>query len=176
MTMTAGDEGGQVSFGLDDDDGGDGGGDDDGGGGDGQEIPEDADILDAHNQVRRNASPTPDPPLPDLEWDGELAASAEAWANRCVFEHSDGNVGENIYASTAPSEGAAAVMSWASEVSDYDYDSNTCTRVCGHYTQIVWRDSVRLGCGFADCDKPGRAGRTGTHVGLPVRSAGELHR
>lgn len=43
-----------------------------------------------------------------------------------------------------------------------DYDSNTCSpgtcscisfqcNACGHYTQVVWRDSERLGCGVGDC-------------------------
>ncbi len=48
------------------------------------------------------------------------------------------------------------VQAWTSEVAWYDYDSNTCSapagQSCGHYTQIVWADSLRIGCGRALCD------------------------
>ena len=42
---------------------------------------------------------------------------------------------------------------WVAEKNDYDYPSNTCAagKVCGHYTQVVWRNSVNLGCGRVQC-------------------------
>jgi hypothetical protein len=66
-----------------------------------------------------------------------------------VFEHS--GIGENLYASTAPQAPSCVVESWASEAEFYDYGSNSCSGVCGHYTQIVWRDTERLGCAFTNC-------------------------
>ena len=81
-----------------------------------------------------------------------MATFAQTYADNCVFEHSssadrmslvDGVswVGENLYITSARQyEGVArdAIQSWYNEKSDYDYDSNTCTpgRVCGHYTQV----------------------------------------
>ena len=46
---------------------------------------------------------------------------------------------------------------WASEAADYAYATNSCAdgKVCGHYTQVVWRDSLRLGCGMVRCDGAG---------------------
>jgi hypothetical protein len=58
--------------------------------------------------------------------------------------------GENLFgirgASATPDQ---VVGNWASESGDYDYAANSCHRVCGHYTQIVWRDSKLVGCGVA---------------------------
>ena len=105
-----------------------------------------------HNTARANASPTPSPALPEMTWDSALAETAQAWADRCVFEHSSNQYGENLYASTNQSDAATAVNAWVREVEDYDYESNQCSGVCGHYTQVVWRDSTRLGCAYADCD------------------------
>ena len=63
--------------------------------------------------------------------------------------------GENLYKITggriAPSN---VVEQWAAEARDYQYKSNTCRGVCGHYTQIVWRNTKRVGCAVA------RSGRT----------------
>ena len=109
-------------------------------------------VVSAHNQVRLNAQPIPDPALPPMEWDDGLAAVAQDWADRCDFNHSSNQYGENLYVSTAQNPGTRAVEAWADEIHDYDYYSNTCTAVCGHYTQIVWRESVRVGCAYADCD------------------------
>ncbi len=46
------------------------------------------------------------------------------------------------------------MVAWASEDVDYDYASNTCNagKVCGHYTQLVWRDSTGVGCASRVCN------------------------
>lgn len=112
-------------------------------------------MVAAHNEVRQNASPTPSSPLPDMVWSDELTALSQEWADGCVFEHDQNNQrhGENLYVASWQADGPEAVVSWAEEVADYDYNSNSCTpnRMCGHYTQIVWRDSTEVGCAFKDC-------------------------
>jgi uncharacterized protein YkwD len=110
----------------------------------------------AHNAVRAAAVPTPVPPLAPLSWSDPAAKVAHDWAAQCNFGHSftDG-YGENIYASTATGDGIGeAVAAWASESSDYDYASNGCAagRVCGHYTQLVWRESSEVGCASQVCE------------------------
>ena len=52
---------------------------------------------------------------------------------------------------------AEAVKMWVDEEIDYDYNSNTCApgKECRHYTQVVWRDSVRLGCARVVCNTGG---------------------
>ena len=116
----------------------------------------------AQNTVRANASPTPVPPLDPFCWSSTVASTAQAWANGCQFAHNPAlgslNYGENIYAtafSGSPPPGynppIDAVNSWASEAADYDYSTNSCSGVCGHYTQLVWRSSERVGCGLTNC-------------------------
>ncbi len=152
-----GDTGGAV-------DGGDApgdGGDDSGTAGSGDADPLGA--ASAHNAVRQAVSPAADPPLPDLTWGDDLAAVAQTVADTCVFEHSGNDFGENLYAGTGTPTIQDAVDAWASEVADYDYDSNGCSGVCGHYTQIVWRDTTRVGCAFADCETLQGAGFGGRY-------------
>ena len=110
--------------------------------------------VSAHNTVRAMAQPAPSPALPDVVWDPQVAAVAQAWADRCVFEHSDSPYGENLYIGSGTPSAAEAIQAWADEASMYDYDTGGCSGVCGHYTQLVWRDTARIGCGFADCDAP----------------------
>lgn len=41
-----------------------------------------------------------------------------------------------------------AVMYWANEVQSYDFTRDTCISgaVCGHFTQIIWSSTRRIGC------------------------------
>lgn len=106
----------------------------------------------AHNAARAAVTPAASPTIPPLVWSSEVAQTAQAWAERCKFEHSGGKYGENIYASAGKSASPADVVeSWVSEAKNYDYAANSCSDVCGHYTQVVWRKSERLGCGMANC-------------------------
>jgi len=122
--------------------------------------------LTPHNQVRAGTfpgvtvSPAPTPALPALTWSASAAAVAQAWANGCVYQHnagrgSDGVArGENIAASSPDLwDEAGVVEAWASEWGNYTYSSNTCAsgKVCGHYTQLVWRSTLRVGCGYKRC-------------------------
>src|SRR5262245_13379080 len=112
-------------------------------------------VTAAHNAVRAEAQPVPSPPLPPLCYSSTVQQTAQAWANGCTWKHNPGRgfLGENIAAFSSSLSNAAldAVDLWAGEAADYDYASNRCSGVCGHYTQIVWRSSQRLGCGVAVC-------------------------
>ncbi len=111
-------------------------------------------ITAAHNGVRANVTPAATPAIPPLTWSTTVAATAQAWADRCSFEHSGGKYGENIYAAAGKdSSPQDVVASWASEAEQYDYAANRCSGTCGHYTQVVWRNSSKLGCGVAKCTK-----------------------
>ena len=111
-------------------------------------------IVAAHNAVRAAVSPAPATPLPQMQWSEEDAAVARAYAAKCVFAHNAqrGQRGENIYASggtgKTPND---VVQNWASESKNYTYATNQCSGVCGHYTQVVWRESVKLGCAAQKC-------------------------
>ena len=109
-------------------------------------------ITAAHNAARAAVSPAASPAIPNLVWSKTVASAAQTWADRCKFEHSGGKYGENIYASGGKDVNAADVIgSWVGEAKDYDYASNKCSGVCGHYTQVVWRKSTQLGCAAAKC-------------------------
>ena len=74
---------------------------------------------------------------------------AQRWADRCVFEYGFEenispyeSVGQNLWLRTGdpnkPSSGVVATDDWHDEIKYYYYDSDTCTNVCGHYTQVGW--------------------------------------
>ena len=69
--------------------------------------------LTKHNTVRAQHDAAP------LGYSQDLAAKAQEWANRCVFEHSNGNLGdygENLAAGTGDGYGISqAVDSWTEE-------------------------------------------------------------
>lgn len=139
------------------DGGGGGGGGGTGGGGGGPVDGEPTDlkgITAAHNVVRSAHG------VVDIAWDNELAAVSQAWADRCDWGHNPGRsenypgyVGENIYGASFTPSGDGVVESWASEEADYDYANNSCAsgKACGHYTQVVWAKSLKLGCAIASC-------------------------
>lgn len=117
------------------------------------------DMLDAHNAVRAAAkNPTPSPALEPLTWDTQAEGVAKAWAANCDFSHNAnrGNLGENIAAATPNYWDTKGVVNdWAAEAADYNYANNTCAQgeQCGHYTQIVWRNTKRVGCASQVCTK-----------------------
>jgi uncharacterized protein YkwD len=117
-------------------------------------------MISAHNSARISATPTPNPALPLLTWSATVAATAQAWADQCRFEHNPNlrslNLGENIAAATPNTlTTMGVVQGWASESDYYDYGTNSCApgKVCGHYTQLVWSNTTQVGCATALCTK-----------------------
>jgi uncharacterized protein YkwD len=136
------------------------------------EPPELTGITAAHNTVRAMVDTTgiAAGPLPPMVWDSAIAAHAKAWAEMCIDMDGNGLVdhsssayrqqgtsgfsylGENIFASSAsPASATQAVQVWAQEKANFTYPSG-CSGVCGHYTQVVWRDSTHLGCANITCN------------------------
>ncbi|KAG9134878.1 hypothetical protein Leryth_001210 [Lithospermum erythrorhizon] len=70
------------------------------------------------------------------------------------MEHSNGPYGENVYwgsdTSFSPFHCAEA---WVDEKKLYNYETNSCNpgQDCGHYTQIVWKNTLKVGCGKTVC-------------------------
>ncbi|XP_022925422.1 pathogenesis-related protein 1A-like [Cucurbita moschata] len=116
----------------------------------GQDLPQD--YVDAHNVVRAQVGVEP------IQWDQELANYATQYANKrrsdCLLLHSHGPYGENLAMSIGEMSGIEAVQMWVDEEQFYDYDSNTCVddEMCSHYTQVVWRNSMRVGCAKVSCN------------------------
>jgi hypothetical protein len=147
-----------------------GGGDDDDGAGPDADIPEGHcgdpvsdsrmdGMVEAHNVVRATATPAPDPALPPVCWSAALEAAAQEWASNCIMAHDpDSSQGENWAAWSAANDRTSQqiVGMWVDdEGPDYDYDAHTCNGGdalgCGHYTQIVWRDTAEIGCALQVC-------------------------
>ncbi|KAI5661247.1 hypothetical protein M9H77_20570 [Catharanthus roseus] len=110
------------------------------------------DYLDAHNAARARVGVGP------MRWDNRLAAYALDYANkqkgRCPnLIHSRGPYGENLAAGSGDFSGKQAVDMWVAERRYYHHGSNSCRGgECRHYTQVVWRNSVRLGCARVRCN------------------------
>jgi pathogenesis-related protein 1 len=107
----------------------------------------------AHNAARAAVQPAATPALPTVSWSATIAASAQAFTTNCVFADTTDAYGSNAFAGTGKSTPEEVVASWVGEDAYYDYASNSCEagQQCGHYTQVVWRDSVQIGCGMTNC-------------------------
>ncbi|KAI3445853.1 hypothetical protein Pfo_002518 [Paulownia fortunei] len=116
----------------------------------GQNSPQD--YLNAHNEARAQVGVGP------MTWDEKVAAFARNYANQrigdCNLVHSSNSpYGENLAEGTGDFTGPAAVDVWVGEKPNYNYSNNSCVREqCLHYTQVVWRNSVRLGCARVRCN------------------------
>lgn len=103
-------------------------------------------LLEPQNEVRAAVGEQP------LLWSDRLADVALDWADRLLasgqFQHRPADpFGENLYemigGTASPQQVIAA---WADEARSYDVRTNTCTAMCGHYTQIVWAATREVGC------------------------------
>ncbi|KAH9524798.1 hypothetical protein Btru_027855 [Bulinus truncatus] len=105
------------------------------------------------HQCGLNASPASTP-----VWNSSLSVSAGAYGSNCVWKHSKGKYGENLFASSPSSSNhtrlaVSAVSSWVSEkkVADKNWKCMTGSPTCGHYTQVVWRKTTSVGCSIIHC-------------------------
>ena len=103
-------------------------------------------ILAEHNRYRAKHC------APDLVWDDKLEKMAQAWADRCEFEHSRTKYGENLAAGTHGALPAERVVEmWYEEIAGYDFKRGGFSMETGHFTQVVWKGTTRLGCAMAAC-------------------------
>lgn len=134
----------------------------------------------AHNQKRALVDATP--PLGELVWDTEIATFAQGYADqlaqRCSNQlmHNNSDYGENLAAFFSFGGGGSGligspeqvVTNWYNEIDCWTYGTIRGTEVCdmactsamrsngcGHYTQVAWRGTERVGCGVASCNNGG---------------------
>jgi uncharacterized protein YkwD len=101
-------------------------------------------MLDMHNYYRARHC------TPPLTWSPEVAAAAQRWANRCIYDHDrDNPLGENLAWGTQLSA-REAVNLWYEEIGEYNY-SAPGFGPAGHFTQLIWRGSKQVGCARAIC-------------------------
>jgi pathogenesis-related protein 1 len=118
------------------------------------------DALDMHNNARKAVNVSP------LEWSVELAKYAQEWAdflandNNCQLAHRGSmgknprNAGENIFLGSGRIFDALyASKDWYSEIKNYDHSQSAEMgyQMAGHYTQMVWSKTKKLGIGMATC-------------------------
>lgn len=133
--------------------------------------------LNAHNTLRQLHTSTP-----NLEWDNDLAAKAQVYAEtlrdinkystktQLIHENPSGGMGENLYWRDNKKLGtcAGASLSWYNEIDDYSYDtaSSINGKAIGHFTQVVWKGTMKFGVGIATMDsrKYSQYGNTETFI------------
>ncbi|PIO60414.1 SCP-like protein, partial [Teladorsagia circumcincta] len=100
-----------------------------------------------------------------VSYDCEVEANMMSWAKRCVFEHSPSSErhkwGQNLYMSSETGgnkaeAAAAAVDSWFHELAEshVPHRNRFTKRILyklGHYTQVVWQSSNKIGCAVEWC-------------------------
>ena len=115
--------------------------------------------VEAHNRERRQHG------VGDLSWDPKLTALAEQWAHHLcrggksppMLQHRPaGGAGENLWEAVTTENTrytvTDAVKSWAGEQRYYNERSGRCQGgTCGHYTQLVWRNTKQVGCAIKSC-------------------------
>ncbi|XP_063783505.1 GLIPR1-like protein 1 isoform X2 [Pseudophryne corroboree] len=123
--------------------------------------------LEAHNLIRSKVTPTASN-MKYMTWDSDLAKIAKSWTSKCIFDHNTNllmkglhpvfsPVGENLLMGPG-TEMMGITKKWADEVAYYNFDTNGCLtgKMCGHYTQVVWANSYKVGCAATKC--PGSYG------------------
>jgi len=105
--------------------------------------------LKTHNEYRAKHGVAP------LKLDKKLCSYAQEWANKLAkddsFEHrTNQDFGENLYCSwssnpKAKCPGSKPVDSWYSEGNNYIFGTEPTNSSSGHFTQVVWKKSEKLG-------------------------------
>ncbi|TRZ01150.1 hypothetical protein DNTS_017553 [Danionella cerebrum] len=114
-------------------------------------------IVNLHNILRSRVQP-PAAFMKKMVWDESLRIVAEAYAAKCIWEHNPEldnlDLGENLFVSTGMINVSQGVQGWFDEYKNYDYNTTFCeeNKMCGHYTQLVWADTSRIGCATHKCD------------------------
>ncbi|MEU4317623.1 CAP family protein [Nocardia fluminea] len=107
-------------------------------------------VLDAHNYFRAHHGAAP------LELDSELNQQAQEWADHLagagLFGHRPNNrYGENLYAAVGATTASGQSVTEAryDEVRHYNFDTPGFSMSTGHFTQLVWKDTTKIGVGLA---------------------------
>lgn len=139
-------------------------------------------LLEAHNVERQSKN------LPRLKWDSGLEANARSYAEHLArsgkFEHSQNTPGqplegENLWRGTAGAFAPERMVGlWIAEKRHFVRGRFPDTSATGdvadvsHYTQIIWRQTNKVGCAIAHGDEKEvlvcRYSRPGNVVGQPV--------
>ena len=119
-------------------------------------------VLDKHNELRARHQDTP--PLCYAEITGDdVTFAAQDWADH-IAETGDSkhtpnpkDFGENLSWSTYPGEDPPdpgpfyldGTQRWYDEIRDWDFELGQSKGLTSHFTQVVWKSTTQMNCGFA---------------------------
>ncbi|XP_056004986.1 cysteine-rich venom protein latisemin-like [Ostrea edulis] len=117
-------------------------------------------IVDKHNEFRSGVQPTA-VAMAKMSWDDEIAMVAQKYADACKGLVHDGgrqrgipgrfSVGQNLASASYDLGWPKVVKLWYDEVKDFTLGGTNQLSLVGHYTQVVWAKSIKIGCGYAIC-------------------------
>ncbi|ANZ73139.1 BA75_00908T0 [Komagataella pastoris] len=105
-------------------------------------------ILDEHNVKRALHG------VDGLEWDDEVYAAAQAYADAYTCDGTLVHSGNSLYGENLAYgySTRGTVDAWYSEIDLYDFNNPGYTPGVGHFTQVVWKSTTKLGCAFKYCN------------------------
>jgi uncharacterized protein YkwD len=121
-------------------------------------------VLSVHNKWRKLHQ------APNLIWDDQLANYAERYANKCQFKHSSSPYGENL--ATGYPSATIAVNFWYGEHTQYFYSRPGFSMRTGHFTQMIWKATQKIGCAYVGCN--GKNGTPGKFLVCEYGPAGNI--
>ncbi|MEU6619010.1 CAP domain-containing protein [Streptomyces parvus] len=122
---------------------------------------------------------------PPVIYDTKLADRAQAWTSKCTGRYESQSsvppadrVGQTMYFERfVPVSGIArrAVDAWYAEGRNYDYGRQQSPpgTTSGHFTQVVWSKSVKVGAALVSCTNGPNAGWN--HLMVYWQEAGNLY-
>jgi uncharacterized protein YkwD len=129
-----------------------------------QQISYQQQVLSEHNQYRLRHH------AEKLTWDNTMADYALRYASKCEFRHSATPYGENLAAGY--SSISSAVSAWYDEGEKYSYYNPGFSYRTGHFTQLIWKSSKKIGCAYVSCN--GRNGTPGKYLVCEYSPAGNI--
>lgn len=104
-------------------------------------------MVDRHNDKRAKHQSTG-----SLQWDDKLASYAQNYADQydCSgnLVHSHGPYGENLAVGYSDED---TIDAWYNEIDKYSYNDPVFSESTGHFTQLVWKSSTKVGCASKQC-------------------------
>lgn len=109
--------------------------------------------LEVHNEYRREHG------VPPLVLNKDISKVSQKWAeelakNDAMTYSLNENYGESVYCGWSPDPSVKikardCVTKWYDEINDFSFGKEPEILTCGHFTQIVWKNTRELGIGSA---------------------------